>query len=196
VLLSVHVYAVQASDIPDEDDIRKLKVAQLKDFLKDRGVVCEGCMEKSDFVKKALANREKPVLAERAARKLPTEPLQKVWAEITSTTCLAEGGSEEQCKSLAKVAELMVDEYKRKYKRELGTDEKVFMGNTLKHPFKEVGELIVKRVTKWMKKENTKSSTLIREKYQKLFVPWFRDVAVDNPNEMYPVLKKKTHDEL
>jgi DnaJ-domain-containing protein 1 len=194
VLLSAHV--VQASDVPDEDDIRKLKVAQLKDFLKDRGIACEGCVEKGDFVKKALASRDKPVLAERAARKLPTEPLQKVWAEIANNICIAELGSAEQCKSLSKVVELAVDEYKRKYKRELGTDEKVFMGNTLKHPFKEVGEISIKRVALWMKKENTKSSTAIREKYMKLFVPWFRDVAVDNPNEMYSVIKKKTHDEL
>lgn len=33
-------------------DLKKLKVAELRRLLKDRGVVCEGCLEKSEFIRK------------------------------------------------------------------------------------------------------------------------------------------------
>jgi len=33
-------------------DLKKLKVVELKRILKERGVVCEGCFEKSEFIKK------------------------------------------------------------------------------------------------------------------------------------------------
>lgn len=34
-------------------DLKKLKVADLKRLLKERDVVCEGCFEKAEFIKKA-----------------------------------------------------------------------------------------------------------------------------------------------
>lgn len=34
-------------------DFNKLRVAQLKQLLKDRGVMCPECVEKRDFVKRA-----------------------------------------------------------------------------------------------------------------------------------------------
>ena len=36
------------------EDVNKLRVKQLKTILNDRGVECEGCLEKSDFVKRVL----------------------------------------------------------------------------------------------------------------------------------------------
>lgn len=41
-------------------DLKKLKVADLKRLLKERGESCDGCLEKSEFIKKAeeIKNRE------------------------------------------------------------------------------------------------------------------------------------------
>jgi hypothetical protein len=36
-------------------DLGKLRVKQLKNILNERGVACEGCLEKSDFVKRVEA---------------------------------------------------------------------------------------------------------------------------------------------
>ncbi len=38
----------------DAGDIKKLKVKELKQILADRGIDCNGCTEKDDFVKKVL----------------------------------------------------------------------------------------------------------------------------------------------
>mmetsp|Transcript_25461 Transcript_25461/g.33247 ORF Transcript_25461/g.33247 Transcript_25461/m.33247 type:complete len:167 (+) Transcript_25461:115-615(+) len=38
-----------------DTDYSKLRVKQLKQILADRGVACEGCLEKSDYVKQAQA---------------------------------------------------------------------------------------------------------------------------------------------
>ena len=35
-------------------DVTKLRVKQLKSILADRGVECDGCLEKQDFVKRVL----------------------------------------------------------------------------------------------------------------------------------------------
>jgi len=35
-------------------DVTKLRVKQLKQILADRGVECEGCLEKDDFVKRVM----------------------------------------------------------------------------------------------------------------------------------------------
>mmetsp|Transcript_49862 Transcript_49862/g.85719 ORF Transcript_49862/g.85719 Transcript_49862/m.85719 type:complete len:166 (-) Transcript_49862:549-1046(-) len=39
--------------VADDTDYSKLRVKVLKGILADRGVTCEGCLEKSDYVKKA-----------------------------------------------------------------------------------------------------------------------------------------------
>jgi len=46
-----------------EADVRALKSSQLKAFIEDRGLTCDGCIEKSHFVQKALESRHLPVLA-------------------------------------------------------------------------------------------------------------------------------------
>jgi hypothetical protein len=43
-------------------NFNKMRVKQLRKFLKDRGLECKGCAEKSDFVKMATDNEDTPVL--------------------------------------------------------------------------------------------------------------------------------------
>jgi hypothetical protein len=49
-------------DVADNAAIGKMRVKQLKAFLKERNVVCEGCVEKEHFVAKAIESRDVPVV--------------------------------------------------------------------------------------------------------------------------------------
>jgi mesencephalic astrocyte-derived neurotrophic factor len=46
--------AVKVEAEASNEDIKKLRVKQLKSILSDRGVECDGCIEKEDFVKRVL----------------------------------------------------------------------------------------------------------------------------------------------
>lgn len=48
--------------ILSEEDIRQMRVKELKQFLKDRGVECTDCVEKRHLVHKVLESREIPIL--------------------------------------------------------------------------------------------------------------------------------------
>ena len=45
-------YSVKTSE---DTDYSKLRVKDLKQILRDRGVACQGCLEKADFIKKVKA---------------------------------------------------------------------------------------------------------------------------------------------
>lgn len=47
-------YPVKVAQDSSAQDISKLRVKQLKQILNDRGVDCNGCLEKADFVKKVM----------------------------------------------------------------------------------------------------------------------------------------------
>merc|ERR1712195_125271 len=51
--------------VTTEEEIRKMRVKQLRKFLYDRDITCKGCAEKDDFVKLAIENREKPTKEEK-----------------------------------------------------------------------------------------------------------------------------------
>ena len=43
------------------EEFSKLPIKKLRQFLKDRGIECKGCAEKSDFVTMAFENKDLPV---------------------------------------------------------------------------------------------------------------------------------------
>jgi ARMET, C-terminal len=46
------VVVLQAVKITPQTDFSRLKVGQLKELLRDRGILCRDCFEKSDFIGK------------------------------------------------------------------------------------------------------------------------------------------------
>merc|ERR1711924_485447 len=47
-----------------EGDFKKMRVKQLRTFLHQRGVDCKGCTEKTEFVQKAMASTDLPLMEE------------------------------------------------------------------------------------------------------------------------------------
>ena len=58
-------YPVKVDDniTPEEmlAKLKKMRVKELKGILNDRGVKCEGCLEKDDFIKKVVATKDMAV---------------------------------------------------------------------------------------------------------------------------------------
>ena len=62
-LLLLALVATAASDpTPQEIDCAAMRTKQLRTFLHARGLKCEGCAEKADFVALCEANKDTPVL--------------------------------------------------------------------------------------------------------------------------------------
>ena len=63
-LLLVFLGMTIAADELSIDEIRKLKIADLKKRLKLKGLVCNGCAEKEDFVNLFVNNQNLPDVVE------------------------------------------------------------------------------------------------------------------------------------
>lgn len=46
--------SAKVSEEAPKADVSKLRVKQLKEILAERGVECDGCIEKEDFVKRVM----------------------------------------------------------------------------------------------------------------------------------------------
>ena len=58
--------AVASADMPatlDKASLAKTKIADLKAFLAARGLACDGCSEKADYISLVLDNASAPTLA-------------------------------------------------------------------------------------------------------------------------------------
>jgi hypothetical protein len=176
---------------PTEAEVKAMKLKELREFLSDRGIPCEGCVEKSDFVRKVLTVKDTPILAEKQAKKDATaEPPKVQWKRVAQETCEAEKHKEETCKLFTKVVENSFDEWGRKYKRDLGVAPATLTLTSMSHPYKEVGVNIIKRTLAWVAKNPDQAKfTELKKKYETEFIPWLRDVGLDNPNPMYEELQ-------
>lgn len=52
VYISVFIFYILAVKVEKGQDLSKLRIKDLKKILADRGVACNGCLEKSDYIKK------------------------------------------------------------------------------------------------------------------------------------------------
>ena len=53
---------LQFAKANEELNFKRMKMRELKKFLADRDVPCEGCIEKKHWVKTAMKNKDKPVV--------------------------------------------------------------------------------------------------------------------------------------
>jgi hypothetical protein len=171
-----------------EVDILALKIKDLRKFLDDRGVACEGCVEKADFVKIALASKDAPILESKKPKAVNKDPIEKQWAPIVEEVCKAQTEKEDFCKQLKRVVDGTLSQYMRKYKRELSVTEAHVAAVSLTHPYLPLGKKILKEVILHMLENDSKKADLIRTKLEPRLIPWFRDVCLENPNPMFEEL--------
>ena len=73
-VLAVAVAACWAVATAQEVDCKGMRVKQLRTFLAERGVKCEGCAEKSDFLSLCEQHKDTPVLPPKEPEPAPDAP--------------------------------------------------------------------------------------------------------------------------
>lgn len=172
----------------DEAAIKKMKIKEVRKFLDDRGVACDGCFEKADFVKKAVANMALPILDSRKPKVVNNDPIEKQWAPQVMEICEAETDKPGFCKQLKAVVDGAFYQYMRKYKRDLSVTEAHTAEISFKHPYSTIMRKMLKETVQHMVQKDSKKQDLIRKKFEPTFIPWLRDVALENPNPMFEEL--------
>eukprot|EP00993_Chasmostoma_nieuportense_P003826 NODE_4526_length_774_cov_480.774343_g4367_i0.p1 GENE.NODE_4526_length_774_cov_480.774343_g4367_i0~~NODE_4526_length_774_cov_480.774343_g4367_i0.p1 ORF type:complete len:205 (-),score=52.39 NODE_4526_length_774_cov_480.774343_g4367_i0:97-711(-) len=187
-LLSFLVLTILALGNISDAELRKMKIKDLKKFLSDRGVVCNDCFEKGDFVAKAIVSKSIDILPSKLPKQVNTEPIDKRWGKVATEVCDAITQLEGYCKALKSVVEGSFFQYGRKFKRELSVTEPHLAQVSFTDPYFKAGKLLLTKTVQYMVKENTKKNEQIRKKYENDFIPWLRDCALENTNTMYEIL--------
>eukprot|EP01013_Petalomonas_cantuscygni_P002180 TRINITY_DN12215_c0_g1_i1.p1 TRINITY_DN12215_c0_g1~~TRINITY_DN12215_c0_g1_i1.p1 ORF type:complete len:207 (+),score=54.71 TRINITY_DN12215_c0_g1_i1:124-744(+) len=176
-----------------EAAIKKMKMKQLKKFLSARSVECTGCVEKNDFVKKALSVRSMPVAQSAPPMEISSDPLWEQWATTARTVCesvvTADQKENKYCVALSNAVENLLMRYTKKFMKTLSVDHKSLTKNTLTHPYKTAGELRIRRVAEFMTRKQTKKTAEIEAKLDEPLSHWLRDCAIQNINTMLDTIQ-------
>jgi hypothetical protein len=196
------IMAVQAtSPTTTVDDLKKMKVKDLKQFLSERDEECKDCVEKSDYVNAAIrVINKKPDAAKKAnagfSGSLPTNPLWEVWAGFADEISKEEGVSESVQKVIHSVVENAFMQHGKSTAAKLKKTHKDVLKTSLLAPYYGVGRRHMKALAKYaLSKGDKPKSDDLRKAYEKVFLPWMTNVGIENTNPMYEWLKSK-NDEL
>jgi len=173
--------------------IRKMKVKTLKQFLDARGISCNSCVEKGDWVKRAIEVKNVPIKNEAMKPiEVKSDPLWEQWRDNAKEICEKDAPEDKKadgyCKSLAAVVENLVMRYSKKYHKELSIPPIQLTKHTMTHPYRAAGEMRIKKGLKWMLSTNTKSQGKLESQLEKPLASWLRDCALQNINTMLETL--------
>lgn len=192
--------------IPTEKEVKKMKVKELKAFLGDRGVACEACTEKGDFVKKVVANLQTPLLPSKRKLK-PKGEFWEFWAALSKTICTdgatKKGKSAEDTDAMCSSVGSAMDSFFMQHGKRTANKLKKKTANLLKtsviEPYQGAARrLIAKLVDHCISKNGACSSPskvtslLEGNKVKSVdFQKWITNVGIENTNPMYEALKDK-----
>ena len=195
--------------IPTEKEVKKMKVKELKGFLADRGVECDTCAEKGDFVKKVVANLETPLLPSKRKLK-PKGEFWEFWAALARSICddaakkkgsSSETSSEEVCNSIGGAFDSFFMQHGKRTAGKLKKKTANLLKTSVGEPYQGAGRrMIAKLVDSCLssKKGSCSSqskvqSALENNKVKNVdFSKWITNVGIENTNPMYEALKDKT----
>eukprot|EP01007_Sphenomonas_quadrangularis_P000637 NODE_1488_length_855_cov_218.254342_g1233_i0.p1 GENE.NODE_1488_length_855_cov_218.254342_g1233_i0~~NODE_1488_length_855_cov_218.254342_g1233_i0.p1 ORF type:complete len:202 (-),score=47.03 NODE_1488_length_855_cov_218.254342_g1233_i0:179-784(-) len=189
LLLLSHV-SLAAKD-PDENEIRRMRVKDIKKFLDARGIECKECVEKADFVRKALSVKTIPVSQHMEQVEVSSEPLWEQWKKVAVTNCEKDTSKPDLCKNVGVVVDNLLMRYAKKYAKDLSVQPNDLTKFTFTHPYKLAGEKIIRRTTQNMLVQGTKSNAKIQSSMEKPLAAWLRDCALQNINPMYETLNEE-----
>jgi hypothetical protein len=193
----------EAVAVPTEDQVKKMKVRELQSFLSDRGVPCEQCSEKSDFVKKALANREAPLLASKRKLK-PKGEFWEHWSGLARSMCeegaAKKGAASELCGEIAPAVDSFFMQHSKRTASKLKKGTAALLKTSVAEPYQGAGRRLLSKLISHCLKNTAAcaSQTKVLElidgnKIKNVdFSKWITNVGIENTNPMYEALKDKT----
>lgn len=192
--------------IPNENEVKKMKVKELKVFLADRGVACEACTEKGDFSKKVLENLQTPLLPSKRKLK-PKGEFWEFWATLSQSVCsdaAAKKGNVDDAEAICSAVGSATDTFFMQHGKRTANKLKKKPANLLKtsvgEPYQGAGRrLIGKLVQHCLTKAGacasaSKVSALLEGNTVKNvdFQKWITNVGIENTNPMYETMKDKS----
>lgn len=190
--------------VPTEAEVKAMKVKDLKVFLSDRGLPCESCSEKGDFVKAALKGREAPLLASKRKLK-PKGEFWEHWSRLGVSLC-EEAAKKKKVKpedaGCANIG-VAVDSYFMQHGKRTAAKLKKTTAAMLKtsagEPYGEAGSRLLNKIVAHCVKtpaacnsESKVAELLQNDKIKGVDMgKWITNVGIENTNPMYEAIKDK-----
>lgn len=206
--------AAEAAPVKTEADFKKMKIKGLKGFLSDRGLSCPDCQEKADFVRFAVANANKKVLAHKVKAPLPEGSFWEVWSNVAKDICVSTAEAKgiaadvaaPTCNAIATGTDSAFMLHGKRTAAKLKKNADALKKTSFGDVYQQAGRrLFAKVATSCLAapKKCSKASKVekILEKDNKIkgveMMKWITNVGVENTNTMYEAIKDKDlNDEL
>ena len=196
-LVLLHMLCGAASPPIPEDEIRAMKMKDLRAFLEDRDVSYAHCVEKSDFIKTALAVKDQAISPEKLKLKgymgeFPTSTFWKFWANEATGVAAAQKCSLKGQEMIKNAVESCLEQFGKSTARKLKKDPTDLLKTSLKSPYYQAGVQTLIDLTRMCSSNIPGRETAIRKYCESHLIPWVTNVGIENTNPMYEVLHEPT----
>lgn len=214
LVFTLAVASAIAAAAVDEAAIKKMKVRQLKQFLEDRAVDCEGCEEKADFVRTALKHVNTPLHPSKV-KSVPQGTLWEAWAKVASEVCestattkkAADDVKVKVCGDIKVATDSIFMQYGKRTANKLKKKPDALLKTSFGEIYQSAGKKMLGKLAAFCfkNKEKCSSSSKIQALMEKdnavkgvKFIAYLTNVGIENTNPMYETMKDKSlnNDEL
>lgn len=210
VLLALAVVGCFAAEVLSEGDFKKMKIKELRAFLDDRGIECEGCAEKADFVRECTKNAAKPLHPSKV-KSVPKGSLWEAWATVAGEVCeaaaAAKGAADDvkdtTCSAIKSATESVFMQYGKRTAGKLRKKPDALLKTSFGEIYQSAGKRMLNKLAGFCFKNQKKcrSSSSIQALLEKdgavkgvKIIAFLTNVGIENTNPMYEALKDKSLD--
>jgi len=176
---------------PTDAKIKKMKIKELKAFISDRGLVCDDCFEKGDYIRFVKKNRDALLLPSKRPRKISKEPIADQWKKVVADLSTELSLDEKFSKPLSKVVASSFEQHARRISKQLHKEQHQLARTSLEDPFYAAMLKTLKQTANWQVKNSIVKQDPIRNKLDNEIKMFLTAVGADNVNPMYEKLAEK-----
>lgn len=190
-----------------EAEFKKLKVKDLKKFLEDRGQSCDGCEEKSEFVRECLKHAATPLLPSKV-KTVPKGVFWEAWANVAGEVCEATADQKKVsddvkksiCGNIRTATDSVFMQHGKRTAQKLRKKPDALLKTSFGEIYQGAGKKMLTKLAAFCFKNQDKcnsSSKLqtIMETDDKVkgvkFISYLTNVGIENTNPMYETMKDK-----
>jgi hypothetical protein len=212
VLAALAVTLAGAADVPSftEADFKKMKIKQLKTFLDERGLSCDGCEEKDEFVRMAIKNINAPVSKPATKSGVPEGTLWSVLSGVAKELCeqsatnkgVAAESKETICSAITSATENVFMQYGKRTATKLRKKPEALLKTSWGEIYQQAGRKLLTKVAgycfhaknagKCSSSGNVQAMLEVDGKIKGVeLLKYLTNVGIENTNTMYEAIKDK-----
>lgn len=203
-----------AGEPKTENDFKRMKISELRQFLDDRGLSCYGCQEKSEFVRVAYENRDKAPFDAQRRKDIPDASFWDAWKENVKEIC-DEGAKKrglealettsvgKVCEALSHATESVLMQHGKAIAQGLRKKQGEILKTSYTNVFYDAGLVLFRRIVDYCLASDERQKTcgsvtelieiLNKGKVADLKM-WVVNVAIGNTNPMYELVEQQGGD--